>query len=176
MVQRWRSVHRRCQRRDRRQRKSARHVGTGRWRRSCLYACCGRLVAAGLLESVEYRGPGQLRLHARAERRWLDASGKRIWRRQQCDRHRRQPTDNSAANAGAVYVFTRSVGTWSQQAYLKASNTGASDRFGTALAVSADGSTLAVGASGEGSNAIGDRRRSVKQSGRRIRRGVRVYA
>jgi len=64
-------------------------------------------------------------------------------------------SDNAAANAGAVYVFARSAGTWSQQAYLKASNTGASDRFGTALAVSTDGSTLAVGASGEASNATG---------------------
>src|SRR5262245_26500458 len=31
-------------------------------------------------------------------------------------------TDNSVLGAGAVYVFTRSGTTWSQQAYLKASN------------------------------------------------------
>ena len=35
--------------------------------------------------------------------------------------------DNSAADSGAAYVFTRSGATWSQQAYLKASNTGAGD-------------------------------------------------
>ncbi|HEY0986095.1 MAG TPA: DUF4215 domain-containing protein, partial [Kofleriaceae bacterium] len=55
-------------------------------------------------------------------------------------------TDNSASSSGAVYVFTRSGTTWSQQAYIKASNTDANDHFGTSLALSADGSTLAVGA------------------------------
>ena len=61
--------------------------------------------------------------------------------------------DNSAAYAGAAYVFTRSGGIWSQQAYLKASNTGASDFFGWSVAVSGD--TLVAGAYGEASNATG---------------------
>ena len=61
--------------------------------------------------------------------------------------------DNSAPFSGAVYVFTRSGGTWSQQAYLKASNTGAGDRFGRSAALS--GNTLAVGAIGEDSSATG---------------------
>ncbi len=63
--------------------------------------------------------------------------------------------DNSAASAGAVYVFTRSGGVWGQQAYVKASNTGAGDAFGIAVSLSADGSTLAVGARDEDSAAIG---------------------
>jgi hypothetical protein len=63
--------------------------------------------------------------------------------------------DNSAGGAGAVYVFTRSGTTWTQQAYVKASNTGADDGFGRSVALSADGSTLAVGAYGEGSAATG---------------------
>ncbi|MET0534878.1 MAG: FG-GAP repeat protein, partial [Steroidobacter sp.] len=63
--------------------------------------------------------------------------------------------DNSAPNSGAVYVFTRAGAGWSQQAYLKASNTGAEEFFGLALALSADGSTLPVGASNEDSNARG---------------------
>jgi len=63
--------------------------------------------------------------------------------------------DNSATNAGAVYVFIRSGTNWSQQAYVKASNTGAGDNFGFALALSADGNTLAVGAFGEDSAATG---------------------
>ncbi len=62
-------------------------------------------------------------------------------------------TDNSATNAGAVYVFTRSVATWTQQAYVKASNTGAADNFGSSVALSGDGSTLAVGAIGEDGSA-----------------------
>jgi len=63
--------------------------------------------------------------------------------------------DNSAVSAGAVYVFTRSAGVWSQQAYVKASNTDADDHFGLAVALSGDGNTLAVGAFGEDSNATG---------------------
>ena len=57
------------------------------------------------------------------------------------------------SNSGAAYVFTRGGGVWSQQAYLKASNTGAGDSFGWALAVS--GGTLVVGAFSEDSNARG---------------------
>ncbi len=64
-------------------------------------------------------------------------------------------SDNTATNAGAVYVFTRTGATWSQQAYIKASNTGANDYFGSRVALSADGSTLAVGAFYEGSAATG---------------------
>ncbi len=60
-------------------------------------------------------------------------------------------TDNSAAGAGAVYTFTRAGTAWSQQAYLKASNTEAGDAFGSALAVSGDGNTVVVGAPSEDS-------------------------
>ncbi len=65
-------------------------------------------------------------------------------------------TDNSATNSGAVYVFTLTGEGWNQQAYVKASNTGAGDQFGLrALALSGDGNTLAVGTAGESSNATG---------------------
>jgi hypothetical protein len=63
--------------------------------------------------------------------------------------------DESAAGAGAVYVFVRNGGTWTQQAYVKASNVGEGDRFGYSLALSDDGQTLAVGAIGEDSVATG---------------------
>jgi len=63
--------------------------------------------------------------------------------------------DNSVEHSGAVYVFVQSDGVWSQQAYLKASNPGVWDFFGTSLSLSADGGVLAVSASGEGSNATG---------------------
>ncbi len=74
------------------------------------------------------------------------------------------PFDNSLSDAisssylagtGAAYVFARINGQWQQQAYLKASNTGRSDHFGTALSISADGNTIAVGAYGESSSATG---------------------
>ena len=73
--------------------------------------------------------------------------------------------DNSIQQAGAVYVFIRTGNTWSQQAYIKASNTGRAaasgddwddgDQFGTALTLSGDGNTLAVGAISEDSGASG---------------------
>lgn len=61
--------------------------------------------------------------------------------------------NNSSPGAGAVYVFTRSGTVWSQQAYLKASNTDETDRFGRIVAISGD--TLVVGATGEDSSATG---------------------
>lgn len=60
-----------------------------------------------------------------------------------------------AANSGASYVFARAAGSWAQQAYLKASNAGADHAFGWSLALSADGTTLAVGAPHEGGSATG---------------------
>jgi hypothetical protein len=56
-------------------------------------------------------------------------------------------SNNFALNSGAVYVFQRTGASWSQQAYLKASNTGDSDTFGDSVAISGD--TIVVGASGE---------------------------
>ena len=62
-------------------------------------------------------------------------------------------TDDSASSSGAAYVFVRQNGIWSQQAYLKASNTDESDRFGGAVAISED--TVVVGSRREASNASG---------------------
>jgi len=63
--------------------------------------------------------------------------------------------DNSAADSGAVYLFTRNGSSWSQQAYVKASNAEAGDAFGRHVALSGDGSTLAVSAPWETSAAVG---------------------
>ncbi len=61
--------------------------------------------------------------------------------------------DNNAVNSGAAYVYTRSGTTWTQQAYIKASNTGPGDEFGFSVAMSGD--TVVVGAPFESSNAMG---------------------
>lgn len=63
--------------------------------------------------------------------------------------------DDNAANAGAVYLFTRSGTSWTQEAYIKASNADSGDHFGTSVKLSNDGNTLAVGAYGEDSDATG---------------------
>lgn len=56
-------------------------------------------------------------------------------------------------NSGAVYVFVRDGDSWVQQAYLKASNPGEGDYFGSSLAVS--GNTIVVGAARESSGSAG---------------------
>jgi hypothetical protein len=61
--------------------------------------------------------------------------------------------DNSKQSSGAVYIFTRAGTSWTQQAYIKASNTDANDLFGYAVGLSADGNTLAASAFDEDSSA-----------------------
>ncbi|MEE9494165.1 MAG: cadherin-like beta sandwich domain-containing protein [Gammaproteobacteria bacterium] len=60
--------------------------------------------------------------------------------------------NNSAIDAGAVYVYKRNGATWTQNAYLKASNTQADARFGNSVTI--DGNTLIAGAFRESSNAV----------------------
>ena len=61
--------------------------------------------------------------------------------------------NNTAGSSGAAYVFARSGSTWTQQAYLKASNTEAADLFGYSVSVAGD--TVAVGAFREASSSTG---------------------
>ncbi|MFS1526412.1 histidine kinase [Microbulbifer sp. 2304DJ12-6] len=63
--------------------------------------------------------------------------------------------NNDLFDSGAVYVFSRTGATWAQQAYLKASNTDELGRFGRSISLSDDGNTLAVGAYGDNSDAVG---------------------
>jgi hypothetical protein len=63
--------------------------------------------------------------------------------------------DETASEAGAVYFFTRTGTMWSQKAYVKSSNDEAFDEFGSSVALSRDGRTMAVGARGEDSAAKG---------------------
>ena len=72
-------------------------------------------------------------------------------------------TDNSAPTAGAAYVFARAGSTWSQRAYLKASNSDAVDRFGASVSI--DAGTIVVGASGEASNGFSEADNSLTGAG-----------
>ena len=63
--------------------------------------------------------------------------------------------DDSAQEAGAVYLFTREGSTWTQSAYVKGSNTEAYDEFGSSIALNGDGTLMAIGARGEDSGATG---------------------
>lgn len=64
--------------------------------------------------------------------------------------------DDGASNSGAVYVYTRDeLGSWQPTAYVKASNPDAADEFGHAVALSGNGTTLAVGTYREDSGATG---------------------
>jgi hypothetical protein len=75
--------------------------------------------------------------------------------------------DESALDSGAVYVFEEAAGSWTQQAYLKASNPGGGtgpldpgDQFGwgesmAGRGVAVFGNTIAVGAAAEDSAALG---------------------
>jgi hypothetical protein len=59
--------------------------------------------------------------------------------------------DDLVSNSGAAYVFFRNNGVWSEQGFLKASNPGGDDRFGSSVAVSGD--LVVVGAHQEGGSA-----------------------
>ena len=63
--------------------------------------------------------------------------------------------NNSALGSGAVYVYVLSDELWQQQAYIKASNINSNNLFGRAVSLSADGGTLAVGASRDDSAVTG---------------------
>ncbi len=63
------------------------------------------------------------------------------------------PTNNGAEDAGAAYVFRRSSGVWTHEAYLKASNADPLDLMGWSVAISGD--TVLVGAPFEDSLSSG---------------------
>ena len=55
-------------------------------------------------------------------------------------------TGDPLASSGAVYIFTRSGSTWSEQTILRASNAGASDQFGERIDMDEAGEYLLVSA------------------------------
>jgi hypothetical protein len=66
-----------------------------------------------------------------------------------------KPEDASGGSAGAAYVWVRNGGTWTEQAFIKASSPQLQDWFAVNLALSSDGNVLLVGAPMEDSGARG---------------------
>ena len=63
---------------------------------------------------------------------------------------------SSVGNAGAVYLFTNTGGSWSQTSKLSASDKVTSDLFGTFIALSSDGSTLISSSPNRDSGGLAD--------------------
>ena len=63
--------------------------------------------------------------------------------------------DNARSNSGATYLFRRSAASWRPTAYLKALAPDGYDQFGSSVALSGDGQTLAVGSASEDSASLG---------------------
>jgi hypothetical protein len=57
-----------------------------------------------------------------------------------------EQADNRCKEAGAVYLFARTAAGWTQEAYIKASNTAANSAFGTAVALASDGKSVVASA------------------------------
>lgn len=64
-------------------------------------------------------------------------------------------TVGGLASAGAVYVFSRSGSTWTQEAILTASDKAAADQLGQGLAIDATGTRVVAGALESGANNAG---------------------
>ena len=83
--------------------------------------------------------------------------------------------DNSVYASGAVYVHVRQGDSWTQQAYVKASNPGQSDHFGSSVALSRDGNTMArLPPTGKRAGLRGQRQ-SERQLDPAVRRGLRLH-
>jgi hypothetical protein len=63
--------------------------------------------------------------------------------------------DDNGTGSGSVYVFTRSGGTWSQQAKLVAIDGEEDDHFGGSVSLSADGMIALIGADDDDENGTG---------------------
>src|SRR6185503_4476349 len=67
-----------------------------------------------------------------------------------------EPLDSCSADlGGTVYLFARTGASWGSRVRVQGSNTCKDDHFGQSVALSRDGSILAVGANGEDSAAPG---------------------
>ena len=63
--------------------------------------------------------------------------------------------NNAAPMAGAAYLYNHVDGSWQEEIYIKAKNTGAGDEFAKAVSISGNGDIIAVGAPEEDGSAVG---------------------
>ncbi len=75
-------------------------------------------------------------------------------------------TSQTAPISGAAYIFVRQSGGWAEQAYIKSTTAASFQSFGTAVALSGDGDTLAVGVPGD--DAVADMAGAVHLFSRQI--------
>ncbi|MGJ8665005.1 MAG: hypothetical protein ACSHW7_01445 [Patiriisocius sp.] len=61
------------------------------------------------------------------------------------------PSIGGASNSGALFVYKKNGGNWAFNKYIKAHNAETEDRFGSSVAISQNGNTIAVGAPQEDS-------------------------
>ena len=100
-------------------------------------------------------------------RRFVHAAGRRRPRRH------REPAGLLGAKSPARSTSSRAPGTtWTQRAYLKSPNSDAHDEFGSGVAMSGDGNTLAIAAFGEDGGSAGVGGNQADNSVAGIRRGV----
>jgi hypothetical protein len=85
---------------------------------------------------------------------WQEASDQKgILSGTEIDSRDIRDSDLQNKNTGAVYIFLLKNNVWAQQAYITPENVGSKDYFGYSVSLSANGDTLAVGATGEDSHA-----------------------
>ena len=101
-------------------------------------------------------GGRHVRLHGRAERRRQHAGRRQLSTRMARPRGDQRPARQHAAAAPAPSTSSREAGAaWTQQAYIKPSNTEAGDSFGVHVGLSDDGNTLLAGSLDEDCLATG---------------------
>jgi hypothetical protein len=85
---------------------------------------------------------------------WQEASDQKgILSGTEIDSRDIRDSDLQNKNTGAVYIFLLKNNVWAQQAYITPENVGSKDYFGYSVSLSANGDTLAVGATREDSHA-----------------------
>lgn len=126
--------------------------------RACNAAGCGPASAAvrpdvtRVVGTVQAAVPGALEHFGAAIALSADGSTLAVGSPQENNVLTSNPQPALPTTAGGVYVFTRGAAGWVQQAHLHSSRPGVDSRFGSTVALSADGTTLAAGSAADRAN------------------------